>query len=73
MIGHFPHSDVGRPALLEVTVMPSRAKPAIIGPIPSHRSPSFDIADECHKALLDPQGKSGNPDVSMNFHDPWHG
>jgi hypothetical protein len=31
----------------------------------------FNIAYECYKALLDPQGQSSYPDVSMHFDGPW--
>ena len=52
--------------------MPSRAKPAIIGPIASDRSLQFNLMQECYKTLLDPQGQSSNPDASIDFDCPCH-
>jgi hypothetical protein len=71
-VSHFPHGYIGRTALLEVTVMPSRAKPAIIGPITSDRSLQFNLTQECYKTLLDPQRQSSNLDASIDFDCPYH-
>jgi len=72
-VPHFPHSHIGRTTFFEVTVMSCRGELPIVGPVAPDGSLYFDLPYECDKALLDPQGQSGNPDVSMDFDGPSHG
>jgi len=49
-----PHGDIGRTALLEMTVMAPSPQTAVVGPIAPNRPCRFDVAHECDKTLLDP-------------------
>jgi hypothetical protein len=72
-VPHFPHRHIGRTTFFEVTVMACRGELPIVGPVAPDRSLDFNLPYEGDKALLDPQGQSGNPDVSMDFDGPSHG
>ena len=53
-VSDFPHGDIGRTALLEMTVMAPSTQTAVVGPITPDRPCRFDVAHECDKTLLDP-------------------
>src|SRR5262245_24305079 len=71
-VPHFPHRHIGRTTFFEVTVMACRGELPIVGPGAPDRSLYFNLSYECQKALLDPQGQSGNPDAFMYFDGPSH-